>query len=317
VTTHGPRTRPSLLFSLLATVVGLLRWSWLPRFGAVLAIVAFDVLRIRRRHVLTSLARIGAGDAATARTMYRGLGASALELLWISRHPEVDLTSVVRIEGRELFDAALAHGRGVIVVTAHTGNWDLAACACASVTPLSVVTKRLSSPAVDAWWQGTRAARGVDLLAAPDGNVLRAVRARLGAGRAVALLVDQDPERTTSVVEAPFLGDVAVHDTLAATLSARTGAPIVLAFARRTGGANVVEIVGVITPPARAGRTWIAATTQAIASRLDAFVRADPACWLWLHRRWKTRLQQSTPQGVQTPRVHFMPGGHSDGPLHS
>lgn len=284
--------RPSRLFIALAAVVGLLRWSWLPRVGAVLAFLAFDVLRIRRAHVVASLARARLGDVRTARAVYRGLGASALELLWLAAHPEVPAESLVRVEGRARFDEALARERGVIVATAHTGNWDLVGCACATQTRLSVVTKRLSARGLDAWWQRTRAARGLDLLAAPDGDVLRAVRARLTGGGAVALLVDQDPERTTSVVAAPFLGETALHDTMIATLAARTGASIAVAFARRDP--HVVEIVDVITPPPRAGRAWIEATTRAIAARLDAFVREDPACWLWLHRRWKTRLDDSS-----------------------
>lgn len=301
-------TRPSRLLSTLAFFVGLLPWSALPFFGRVLAFVAFDLLRIRRRHVLDSLARIGHG-AEAARAMFQNLGRAALELLWLSAHPRAPADAFVRVANRAAFDDALALGRGVVVATAHTGNWDLAACACAAITPLSVVTKRLSSSSIDAWWQGTRAGRGVDLLAAPDGHVMSRVRERLSTGRAVALLVDQDPERTRSVVEAPFLGERALHDTLAATLAARTGAPIVVAFATRDA---VVEVLDVHVPPPHAGRAWIERTTRAIAGRLDAFVREDPACWLWLHRRWKTRLQ-----GTQVPREHFMPGGHSDGPLHS
>ncbi|MBI2395422.1 MAG: hypothetical protein HYV09_37985 [Deltaproteobacteria bacterium] len=301
---HGVRAhtaRPSRLFVALAAVVGLLRWSWLPRAGALLAFLAFDVLRIRRAHVVSSLARAGFGDGGvrTARAVYRGLGASALELLWIAAHPEVPATSLVRVDGRARFDGALARGRGVIVATAHTGNWDLVGCACAGQTRLAVVTKRLSARSLDAWWQRTRASRGLDLLAAPDGDVLRAVRARLAEGGAVALLIDQDPERTRSVVAAPFLGEVALHDTLVATLAARTGASIAVAFGRRDP--HLVDIVEVITPPPRAGRAWIEATTRAMAARLDAFVREDPACWLWLHRRWKTRLEKHVPRTRSSP----------------
>jgi KDO2-lipid IV(A) lauroyltransferase len=281
---------PSRTLRAIAWVIALLPFSALRFFAAFLAFLAFDVLRIRRRHVVASLARAGL-DPVNARGVYRQLGISALEFLWLSARPAVPATELMRIDGIDRFEAARAHGRGVIVATAHTGNWDLAACACAERTELSVVTKRLSSPSIDAFWQQTRALRGVDLIAAPDGRALRAIRDRLSAGRAVALLVDQDPERTRSVVSAPFLGDIAVHDTLAATIAARTGAPIVLAFARRDDRGNVLEIIDTIEPPEHPDRAWIEATTRAIAARLDGFVRDNPSAWLWLHRRWKTRLR--------------------------
>lgn len=277
------------LLRVIARVVALLPFSALPTLGRALAFVACSVLRIRRAHVAASLAR--AGIALDPREVYRELGTSAFELLWLSARTDVAASSLVRIEGLERFEAARALGRGVVVATAHTGNWDLAACACAWHTPLTVVTKRLSTPSIDRFWQESRRTRGVDLVAAPDGGVLRAARDRLAAGHAVALLVDQDPERTTSVVSEPFLGEVAVHDTLAATLSARTGAPIVVAFARRTTTGQVVDIVGVIEPPRGADRTWIFEATRRIARALETHVRAAPAGWLWLHRRWKTSMK--------------------------
>ncbi len=287
----------SLVLRIFAALVGRVPFRALPVVGAVLAFVAFDLLRIRRRHVIASLSRAGLGDVRTARAVYRGLGAGALELLWMAGRPDADLDALVTVEGWDRFEAARARGRGVVVATAHTGNWDLAACACARAARLAVITKRLSSRGVDAFWQSSRARRGVDLLAAPDGGVLRAARDRLASGGAVAVLVDQDPERTTSVVEAPFLGELAVHDVFAATLAARTGAPLVVAFARRTAAGHVVEIVDVLEPPPRADRAWIDDATRAIAARLDAFVRREPSCWLWLHRRWKTRaLTARTPR---------------------
>jgi Kdo2-lipid IVA lauroyltransferase/acyltransferase len=302
---------------ILARLFALFSFRSLPAIGRIVAFLAHDVLRIRRAHVRASLRR--ASIHADSLDVYRELGTSACELLWLSGRPDVNAASLVTVVGRERFDEARALGRGVIVATAHTGNWDLTACACASLVPLSVVTKRLSSRSVDDFWQSTRRARGVDLVAAPDGSVLRTIRDRLAAGQAVALLVDQDPERVTSVVEADFLGATAVHDTLAATIAARTGAPIVVAFARRNGSEHVVEIIESIVPPPsadrgaerRGDRTWIAATTRRIASHLDAFVRRSPTGWLWLHRRWKTTLTpRRAPQNPATSwaeEVHDVP----------
>jgi Kdo2-lipid IVA lauroyltransferase/acyltransferase len=276
-----------LLLRVVARIVGVLPFRWLPVLGSALAFLVFRVLRIRRAHVESSLSRARLPDVASG--VYRQLGSSVFELLWLSARPSVSAKELVELHGRERFEAARALGRGVIVATAHTGNWDLAACACASITPLAVVTKRLSSRSTDRFWQETRAARGVDLIAAPDGGVFAAARERLRAGRSVAVLVDQDPERTTAVIDAPFLGERALHDTFAAALAARTGAPIVVALARRTATGHVVEVVDVIVPGVRPGRRWVDETTRRIAARVEAFVRTSPAMWLWLHRRWKTR----------------------------
>ena len=274
-----------------ARVVAWLPFTALGTLGGVLAFIAYDLLRIRRKHVHDSMARAGIEDPRAARAMFRALGQGALELLWLSGRPRASLNAHVRIDGWERYEAARALGRGVVVATAHTGNWDLTACACAERTPLTIVTKRLRSKGLDRFWQETRRARGVDLVAHDEG-VVPAIRARLAEGNAVALLVDQDPERQTSVVEAEFLGATALHDALPATMAARSGAPIVVAFARRAGpggSAHVVEVLDVLVPPPRPSAAWIDETTRTIAAHLAAFVRRDPSCWLWLHRRWKTQ----------------------------
>ncbi len=268
--------------------VGLLPWGSLPFFGAILGWLAGSVLRIRRRHVVAAMARAGVSDRASA--MYRALGASLLELLWLSAGRRRGTLPTIEIEGRARFDEAKALGKGVIIATAHTGNWDLVACACAKETELAVVTRRLSARGLDALWQGTRAARGVDLIAAPDGDVLVKARARLSRGGAVALMIDQDPERAHGVVFEPFFGETAAHDVLPAVLAARSGALIVLAIGSRSPR-HRVRIVETWVPPNRASRAWIEETTRALAARLEAFVRESPEQWLWMHRRWKTRPQ--------------------------
>ncbi len=272
----------------LTRLVAIVPWSWLRPLGSVLAFIAYDVLRIRRAQVVAAIERAGLGDAKTGRACLRGLGRSALELLWITGRPEADVAALVDVADFPRFVEARAKGRGVIVATAHTGNWDLTACACAARTPLTIVTKRLRSPRLDAWWQGARAGRGVDLVF-EEASVVRALLDKLRDGGSVALLVDQDPERTTSVAEGPFLGEIALHDTLPATLSARSGAPIVVALGRVVDNRHTVAILDVLAPPARPSAAWVERTTLAIAAHVDSFVREDPSCWLWLHRRWKTR----------------------------
>jgi len=196
----------------------------------------------------------------------------------------------MRVEGLSRWQQAKAKGCGVLVATAHTGNWDLAACRAAELAELVIVSKRLSARGLDAFWQETRRARGATIVVPEGGGVVREVARALARGQSVAVLIDQDPERTQSVIAHDFLGESAAHDRALATLSARTGAPIVVAFARRERRSHVLSVVDVIEPPQRPSSEWIDQTTRRVSDALETFVRAHPTEWLWLHRRWKTRL---------------------------
>src|SRR5262249_24579739 len=131
----------------------------MPRFllhacGWALGWLAGSVLRIRRAHVEASLRAAGIPRAAAhARAMYRALGVSAMEFLWLAVAGRRALAHV-RIDdaSRERWRDALSRGRGVVVAASHTGNWDFAACAMAGEGELLVVTKRLRIGWMDRFW---------------------------------------------------------------------------------------------------------------------------------------------------------------------
>jgi Kdo2-lipid IVA lauroyltransferase/acyltransferase len=123
----------------------------------------------------------------------------------------------------------------------------------------------------------------VDAVDAPT-----AVREALRAGGLVGLLVDQAPERASGVVTLPFLGRPARHDLAPVLLAARARAPIVVVLGRRTeDGRHVLEVAETIGPAELRGPGAIEKATGRIAAAVEAFVRARPKQWLWLHRRWK------------------------------
>lgn len=243
-----------------------------------------SVLRVRRAHVVASLGRAGVSNAqAVASGMYRSLALGVVELLAMALRPERALAGV-RIDRRaiELLDS----GRGVVVATAHTGNWDLAACAAARRVPLSVITKELHVRWLNALWQRLRARRGVRLLAA--GSASSTALSALGRGEAIAMLVDQAPERARGVTLVPFLGAEAEVDLAPALIAMRARAPLAAVFARRLpDGTHVAELAGVLEPPEHPSRAWAVQATRTVTQWLEAFVRRHPEQWLWMHRRWK------------------------------
>ncbi len=259
--------------------------------GRGLGWFVFSVLRIRRTHTIAALGRANFSQAISiARKVYSNLGTSVFELLWMAGRTRsrgsASPIGDVQIEGWERVEQAFCCAKGVVIATAHTGNWDLAGCAVAQKLPLTVITKHLSWRSLDAFWQDLRARQGIGLLDAA-GSLTHAQR-KLDAGESVAFLIDQAPMRHRGVHNGPFLGADAEHDATFAMVAARCRVPVVVAFPfRRADGHHVVRVVDILYPPNRPSKTWIRSATLAAAKHLEAMIREHPEQWLWLHRRWR------------------------------
>jgi len=289
-----------------ARLVAILPWRWLGAAGRGVGWIAGSLFRVRRAHVEAAIKNAGIDRApAVAARMYGSLGTALVEFLWVAGRPHRKIDDLVSLspEARKVWDRPRAAGQGRIVVTAHTGNWDLVACAAAAhLSPsLAIVTKHLHNRLLDRFWQRCRAQRGARLV---DGEALYARAAGiLRGGGDVAIVIDQAPERASSVLRLPFLGRLASYDLLPAILSARTGAPIVMALGRRAEGrTHVIEIPLVIEPPRRASPAFVREATEKLNRSLDAFVRAHPEQWLWMHRRWKP-VAGHVPSAAMVPRL--------------
>jgi Kdo2-lipid IVA lauroyltransferase/acyltransferase len=254
---------------------------WL--LGALTALIVGSVLRVRRAHVEAAMRRAGVADPArVAREMYSSLGVGLGELCHMALSPRRALACSVELPPQAL--ALVEARRGFVIATAHTGNWDLVACALGERAPLTVATKRLSMRFLDRLWQGARAKRGLRLVQV--GEVARAARAALGRGEPVAMMIDQAPERARGAIRAEFLGAPAWIDLAPALIAARSRVPLVVAFPlRRADGTHTVELAGVIDPPR--GRREVERAMRRASGWLEAFVLRHPEQWLWLHRRWK------------------------------
>jgi Kdo2-lipid IVA lauroyltransferase/acyltransferase len=258
--------------------------GWL---GSVLGWIVGRVLAVRRAHVVASMRRAGVADAErTASAMYRSLGRSLFEFLWMALHPSSRLEAWVSIDDETEQRVDRASAAGAVIASAHTGNWDLLACAAASRWPLTLVTKKLSIRTLNRLWQTARSRRGIRLVGV--GEAARAGAQALARGELVVMLIDQAPERERATVVTEFLGQPARVDLAPALLAQRARVPLVAVFSRRSAdGRAVAELGPVIVPPQRPSRRWAEESMIELTRALDAFVRLHPDQWLWMHRRWK------------------------------
>jgi KDO2-lipid IV(A) lauroyltransferase len=281
------------LRSAVAAVPASARLSLGERLGAL----AWNLARRDRRRAIEHLGRAfaseGRSDAEVrriGRESFRNLGRCFAELCGLSRAgagPREVLALVDTEDGAGRFRRLLAGGRGLVVVTAHLDNWELAgaATACAGL-PVVAVARRLYFEKYDQLVNGLRRRFGMEIVYQDESprKLLRALR----DGKLVALLADQDVPRLDGVF-VPFFGRPAYTPSGPAALAATAGVELVLAHTLREGRGRHRLLV---SEPIQFDRSEkdraVLEGTRAWCALLEGIIRQHPEQWVWMHRRWRT-----------------------------
>jgi KDO2-lipid IV(A) lauroyltransferase len=197
-----------------------------------------------------------------------------------------------RIEGLETLESALAEGRGVVLVSGHLGNWEIAGAALAARgIPLDAVTKAMANRRFGEDLEATRTRLGVRVVDMSDAprKVLRSLR----EGRVVALVADQNARDQGVFV--PFFGVPAATFRGPALFALRSGAPIFVGACLREPGRPLryrAFTRRIDFTPSGDLDTDIVRLTEAHTAVLEQAVRQAPEQYFWQHKRWKTRPPQ-------------------------
>ncbi len=264
--------------------------------GESLGSLAYNLAGRERRRAMDSLSKAFGQEKPReeleqiARTSFRNLGRCAAELcgLWHGRTEDV-VPLFDEGAARPKIDAALAQGRGVVVVTAHLDNWELlGAYGHAAGYSTAVVAKRIYFEKYDRIIMGMRRRFGMEVIYQDESprKLLRALR----DGKILAVLADQDVRRLDGVF-VPFLGRPAFTPTGPVSLALASKAPLVLGHTVRMGRDRHKVI---ISDPIEFDRSdkkkAIIDGTRAWSAMVEAAIRKHPDQWVWMHRRWRTKL---------------------------
>jgi KDO2-lipid IV(A) lauroyltransferase len=216
--------------------------------------------------------------------MYRSI---ARMLATFAEFPSMNRENIgqwIRYDGLDNFQNALARGRGVLVATAHFGNWELSAFAHALMTaPMDVVVRPLDNPRVDALVERRRALSGNHIISKKDAarEILRALK----SGRAVGILVDQNTVIEEGVF-VDFFGTAACAGTGFAKVAHHSGAAVVPGYALWSEEERHYVLKFDPEIPMTGD---VREDTQRIHGHLESVIRRHPDQYLWIHKRWKTR----------------------------
>ncbi|QXE90685.1 lysophospholipid acyltransferase family protein [Geomonas subterranea] len=286
-----------VFFVVISSTIALLPNSVALSAGRLLGRTAFLFFGRRRRIAIANLEaslpfleRQPGWRGGTARELARGvfenLGCCIVEVCKIYRGSGQELIDNVEFRGVEHFDAAFAKGKGLIFITAHSGNWELLALAFGVRRhELSVVARRQDNPHLNRMVERIRKSYGNGLIY-KDG-ALRAMFSALRKREVVGLLIDQAVQSEWGIL-ANFLGRPAWTMRMPSLIARKSGAPLLPAFIHREGNKSVITIHPEYQLSAAEDPEVAAAEDANGLNRyIEEYVVQHPGQWYWVHKRWK------------------------------
>ena len=223
----------------------------------------------------------------TSKRVFQNLGTTLVEICQLAAYSKSDVIARVRVVDSERWRRALESNQGLILVSAHLGNWEVGMqyAACFMQKPALGVAKKIRFRPLNQWVHKLRTRFGINIIykkgALPD------MRQTLRRGGIVALLVDQSKRREG--VDVNFFGHRVPATPAAAFLGIRCQSPILPIFCIREATGQLTIHVDRPLNLKWSGdlRSDVQANTQLITDAVERMIRKYPEQWSWIHKRWK------------------------------
>ncbi|HET6655894.1 MAG TPA: LpxL/LpxP family Kdo(2)-lipid IV(A) lauroyl/palmitoleoyl acyltransferase [Gammaproteobacteria bacterium] len=209
-----------------------------------------------------------------------GLGLIELGMCWWASADR--LRRLVRIEGLEHLDAAKAHGRGVILLTAHFTTLEIGGAMLTLFVRLHPMYRPHRNPLLDSIIRRGRERRAERAIPRDD---VRTLLKSLKAGMPIWYAPDQGYRGKNSVT-APFFGVPAPTNPATGRIARVSGAPVMPFFVERLDGNDgyLIRLLPALENFPVGDETADAARVNAV---LEEGIRARPEQYLWSHDRFK------------------------------
>jgi KDO2-lipid IV(A) lauroyltransferase len=284
-----------MLHHILKGLTRFFAWLSLPRalaLGRGLGWFFGSVLRHRRKDAAEALRRSFPEKTEQERNaiidqMYQNLGMNLIEEFRLPSVTKTYLDENILWENEAYSHNVLTAGKGLLVLSAHLGNFDLLCTFAPKFNfPTTVITKSIKNAALNKFWMDARSRFGLKFV--PAHNSYRQCLSALRKNEIVAFVLDQNMIDTEGVF-VDFFGKKACTSPGLAYMSAQSGAAVVPVFMiRLDNGRHLIKAFPAIPPPPDRKPETIHAFTQLYTKIIEDVIREYPDQWTWIHRRWKT-----------------------------
>jgi len=278
-----------LSFSFLCQILGL---QLSRKFSTLITFIFFYVIPIRKevvfdnlKHAFPDLSEKEIKNIAYG--SYKSFAITLVEILYLPRINKEQIKDVVKINNLDLVDRKEKEKNGVILLTAHFGNWEYFAISTGLNLNknLSVIVKSQRNPYVNDWMNKARTRLINEVV--PLGISIRNIYQVLLNKGLIGLVADQrGPEES---IKLDFFGRKTSVYTGPAILSLKMNSPIIYAVAVRQSDysykVDFTEISKEDLPDDYEGKVKV--LSERLLIHLEESIRKNPDQWLWMHKRWK------------------------------
>jgi len=278
---------------LLARFIGGISHKKIIFAGKLLGLFVYIVDRRHRRIVFRNLSfaypDFSRGKIRLlGRDIFKNFGITALEIFQMAFMEKAALVKWVEIKGEKYLVDALNSSRGIILYSAHIGNWELGVSFVSYYFGLSVllIARRIQLNFLNNLIHRVRTRSGNIMI--DKKGALRKMARSLRKGGAVALMIDQST-KISQGVDVLFYDKIATATPVVSILARRFKCIVLPVFCVRKSDGGFILVV---KPPLAMNKEdgveahphlYAQETTRVV----EGVVREYPEQWFWFHKRWK------------------------------
>ena len=268
------------------------------KIGRFLGLLFYKIDKKHRKHTLNNLKIAFPTKTENVLTdiaikFYKNLGMVFVEIFRLNKYKESNIDDFVEYDFDQIKN--IYGGQGILLLTAHFGNWELLAKTFGlKGYKGNVLARPLDNPYIEKILYDLRTASGNKVIYNRENAVKNIIKA-LNEKEIVGFLPDENASKRIGVF-VDFFGVKACTMPGMANIAAKTKLPVVPAFIVRIKGkdGNYSKHRLIIEPPLDIKYTGDRKTDtmnilKLFNEKIEDIIKQYPEQWFWIHNRWKTR----------------------------
>lgn len=197
---------------------------------------------------------------------------------------DYSVSKIRQVHGVEIFNAALAEGKGVIAIVPHWGTWEFMNAWINTFTSPIIMYKPGKQPGVDLFVAEARGRLNATVVPTDD-NGVRSLFKGLRKGAFTAILPDHIPNEQGGIF-APFFGINTWTGVMVPKLAHRTGCRVIVMGCLRREDGDGFDIY-FLPGDADIGHEDLLTATTAMNRSMEMLIRMAPEHYQWNYKRFK------------------------------